>query len=166
MKKIEKHKNRNEWVSKNDSFDEKLDTKHAKDLGLDIPEDYFSRSKNSILEKIQIEKKSKGTPIFDNKIVWLAAAGIALIMALSIFKPYTSGTDTLSPIVADPAEQAETFGLDTQQFLEQDILIASLFVDESRLDSYVEQYIVEESIIDEYIDIYFFDDMMNDTLLF
>jgi hypothetical protein len=106
-------------------------------------------------------------PKFYNKIVWLAAAGIALIMALSIFKPYTpSGSDTFPPIVSDPAEQAEIFGLDTQTYPENDILIASLFVDESKLDSYVDQYIVEESIIDEYIDVYFFDDIMNDTLLF
>ncbi len=159
MKKIENHTNKDEWFSRNDSFQKKLDKIHAKDLGLDVPQDYFSTSKNDILETIHAEKKSKGIQKIYNKFIWLAAAGIALIMALSIFKPY-------APSGSDLQEETEIVSISAEQLIEEDMLIASLFVDESQLDSYVDQYIVEESIIDEYIEVYFFDDILNDTLLF
>jgi len=80
-------------------------------------------------------------------------------MALSIFKPY-------APSGSDLQEETEIVSISAEQLIIEDMLIASLFVDESQLDSYVDQYIVEESIIDEYIEVYFFDDILNDTLLF
>ncbi|MGB5244730.1 MAG: hypothetical protein WBN28_10960 [Lutimonas sp.] len=159
MKKIEDHTDKEKWVSRNESFEEKLDKIHAKDLGLDVPEDYFSTSKNDILEKLKSEKETKGMPKIYHKFIWLAAAGIALVMALSVFKPY-------APSGFDPVEQTEIVSTDADQLMEEDMLVASLFVDESQIDSYVDQYIVEESIIDEFIEVYFFEDIMNDTLLF
>ncbi len=52
-------------------------------------------------------------------------------------------------------------------FMEQDdILIASLFMDETEIDQYADDQFIEEIIIDEYIDNYFFEDGLENGIIF
>lgn len=153
---------------KEDSPKDRLDEIHSKDLGLHIPEDYFDQSKNKILDQIHPEKKSKIVQLFKNRTLWYAAAGIALVVALSVFKPDVLPNFEGNPGgVYDSVEQMENYSaISANPDYEEDWLIASLFVDESQVDAYVDHYIIEESIIDEIIDVYFFDELQNDASLF
>jgi len=164
-------KNQKKWdeqMKDKDSFEKKLDIMHTDELGLGMPEDYFSKSKNDILEKINSEKKSKVIPIYKNKVVWFAAAGIAFILALTVFKPdVLPDIGEIPSIVSDSVDQIKNFDLATiNEFVEEDVLIASLFVDESQIDTYIDNYIIEETFIDEYIDNYIMDDLLDAELIF
>jgi len=74
----------NELMQNKDSVERELDKLHADDLGLDLPEDYFAKSKNDILEKVAIDKSTKTIASYKSKTFWFAAAGIAVIISLSV----------------------------------------------------------------------------------
>lgn len=168
MKQMENLKNLNELMKNKDSFEKKLDKMHSDDLGLSLPKDYFAKSKNEILDRINSEKSSNIISLYKSKIFWFAAAGIALIIALSVFKPnFLPSTDPMPSIVSDTLEQIQNFNLANDgAIIEDDILVTSLFVAENQIDNYVDNYIVEESLIDEYIDSYLLDEMIDDTSVF
>jgi len=168
MKHMEDGKNWNELMKENDSFEKKMDKMHTEELGLGMPEDYFVKSKIDVLDKVFYEKKSKVIPLFRNKAMWFAAAGIALIVALSIFKPVTLSTvNEIPSVITDTVDQIRNFDLNNAKFfIEDDILVASLFVDDSEIDDYIDNYIIEEIIIDEYIDHFLLDDLTGDSMSF
>ena len=47
---MEDHKRWNELMKNNDSAEKKMDKMHTEELGLGMPEDYFEKSKNDILD--------------------------------------------------------------------------------------------------------------------
>jgi hypothetical protein len=151
-----------------DSIEKELDKIHSDDLGLDLPKDYFAKSKNEILEKVDFETHSKTIALYKSKIFWFAAAGIAVIVALSVFKPnFLPEPNSTPSIVSDTVEQIQNYGIgNTDQQMESDFLVASLFVDENHIDRFIDNHIIEESLIDEYIDTYLLDEMVNDPLVF
>ncbi len=61
---------------------------HSEELGLNIPKDYFSKSKIEILEKVANQKKSKFTIFSRERILWSVAASIAIILSWYIVRPY------------------------------------------------------------------------------
>jgi len=152
----------------NKSFKKKMDKMHTEELGLGMPEDYFEKSKIDILDKVFHEKKSKVIPLFRNKVMWFAAAGIALIVALSVFKPVSMSTINKIPsVITDTVGQIRNLDLNNGGFfVEDDILVASLFVDDSEIDDFVDNYIIEEIVIDEYIDHFLLDDLTGETMIF
>ena len=168
MKHTEENKRWNELLKDNDSFEKKTDKIHAEELGMDIPEDYFAKSKIDILDKVFKEKKSKVIPLFRNKVMWFAAAGIALILALSVFNPSTISTvNEIPSVFTDTVDQIRNLDLNNGRFFsEDDMLVASLFVDDADIDNYVDNYIIEEIIIDEYIDHFLLDDLTGETMFF
>lgn len=131
--------------------DEKLQKVHVEELGLGMPEDYFSKSKSEILAKVGYEDKSKVVPLYRNKIVWAAAAAIALLVVLTVFRtnriPQIDGIPT---IVSDTIEQLNK-GLANEDAVkeENDILISSLFVEDSEIDEFVDNYMLKKAIFDE-----------------
>lgn len=165
---MEDYKTWNELMKDNDSFEKKLDEIHADELGLGMPEDYFSKSKIDILDKVHPEKKSNVFPLYRNKVMWFAAAGIALIVTLSVFNTSTiSNINKIPEVIADTVGQIKNLDLTNGGFyVEDDILVASLFVDESEIDSYIDNYIIEETIIDEYIDNFLLDDLTGETMIY
>ena len=145
----------------------KMDKIHTEELGLGMPEDYFEKSKIDILDKVYHEKKSKVIPLFRNKVMWFAAAGIALIVAMSVFKPSTPSTvNEIHSVIADTVVQMRNLDLiNSEFFVEDDMLVASLFVDDADIDSYIDNYIIEETVIDEYIDEFLLDDLTGETMI-
>ena len=133
------------------ALEEKLQKTHIEDLGLGMPEDYFSKSKSEILAKVGIEDKSRVLPLYRNKIFWAAAAAIAVLIVLTVFKTSTGPQiDGIPAIVSDTIEQLNN-GLVDDDFKqgENDILISSLFVEDSELDEFVDNYMLEEALFDE-----------------
>ena len=147
-KKINMEKNADDQKA----LDKKMQSVHTKDLGLDIPQDYFSKSKIEILEKVGNENKGKLVSLYSNKIFWAAAAGIALLIAISIYRTsLVPQIDAIPTIVSDTIERLNTEGLvnEDAELGERDILITSLFVEETEIDEYVNNYMLEEAISDE-----------------
>jgi len=164
---MEDHKRWDELMKNNDSAEKKMDKMHTEELGLGMPEDYFEKSKNDILDIVFHEKKSKVIPLFRNKVMWFAAAGIALIVALTVFKPAgMSNINEIPTVIADTVGQMRNLDLiNSEFFIEDDMLVASLFIDDSEIDDYIDNYIIEETVIDEYIDAFLLDDLTGETMI-
>ncbi|WP_457617785.1 hypothetical protein [Lutibacter sp.] len=142
MKNLNKHMN------------SKLKEKHSKELGLKVPDNYFSASKTSILDKVSEEKQVKVKHIIFKResVVWLAAASIALIFTLTVFKTNVFSTiNKAQSIVSDTIEQIENEVKLTDGFSikNNDILIASLFVEDNEIDEFVNNYVMEELVYGE-----------------
>ena len=145
MEPLNKHKNTDQKA-----LEEKLQKMHNEDLGLGMPEDYFSKSKSEILAKVGIEDKSRVLPLYRNKIFWAAAAAIAVLVVLTVFRTNTvPPIDKIPAIVSDTIEQLNK-GLADEDFYqsENDILISSLFVEDSELDEFVDNYMLGEALFD------------------
>ena len=147
--------------SKKNNID--LDITHKNDLGLGVPENYFSTSKNELLAKIASEKKTKIVPLYQNKIIWFVAAGIALLMALTVFKPNVFPSIDKNPsIVSDTVNKFQNLDLVYNLFLtdKQDITVSSLFMDDTEINNYIANNIIEEILIDEEIDYFMLEAML------
>lgn len=138
---------------------------HKEDLGFDLPEGYFSKSKNEILSKVTAKKEPKVVAIRQNKMVWFAAAGIALIFALTIYKQQLVPSMKVIPaIVQDSLISNENIDLAKSYFFEDDILLASLFVNDDKVGSFVNNAFIEDVVEDEYLDDFIVDQLMEDDL--
>ncbi len=147
------------------SKEKNIDKVHKEDLGFDIPEDYFLKSKNEILSKVSTSKKSKTISIFKHRFVWLAAAGIALFVALTVFKQQTIPSMKNTPkIVLDTLNASENVDLALNYFFEDNVLIASLFVSDANVENYVTNAFLEEVAADEYLDDFIVNELMEEDL--
>lgn len=112
-----------------------LEKQHKKDLGLDLPKDYFSKSKASILDKIKAEElqeapqeTAKVIPLYRRKIVvWSMSAVAVVLLAITVFNPFASTTEIDS----------------------NDVLIASLLTDESDVDNFVDDFVNDELLTED-----------------
>jgi len=147
------------------SKEKNIDKMHKEDLGFEIPEDYFSKSKTEILSKVTAKKEPKVISFYKNKVVWFAAAGIALIFALTVFKQQLIPTMKVIPaIVQDSLNSNENMDLAFNYFFEDDILLASLFVSDDKVATFVNNAFIKEVVEDEYLDNYIVDQLIEDDL--
>lgn len=132
------------------SFDSKMHEMHSEELGFQVPEDYFSKSKMEILTKVSNQKEQRFNIFSQKRIVWSAAATIAIIVALTVFKPNAlPAIDKIPAIVSDTIDQLKTNGLAQGEPEENDILITSLFVADNEIDEFVDNYVLEELVYEE-----------------
>lgn len=132
------------------SFDRKMHEIHSEELGLSIPKDYFSKSKIDILEKGSNKKRKKLNIFSRERIVWSVAATIAIIFALTVFKPnLLPSIDKTPSIVSDSIDHLKNYGLAQGEPAETDILITSLFVSDNEIDEFVDNYVIEELVYEE-----------------
>ena len=109
------------------TFDVSTEKRHKTDLGLSVPEDYFSKSKQSILDKTVGKKKGKVVSLYKNMYAWSAIAVIALLFTLAVINPFSSEINEV----------------------ENDILIASLVTDDAEVDQLLDEYVNDELLTDE-----------------
>lgn len=102
--------------------------KHKEDLGLDIPLEYFSKTKKEIL-LATINKKQKVFSIQENFYYWSAAV-IALVVTLSVFNPFKER--------------------EVKNNVYNDLLISTLSVSDSEIDGIVEEFI-DDNLLTENI---------------
>lgn len=132
------------------SFDRKMKEMHSSALGLKTPENYFSASKMEILEKVSNQKEKRFYLFSRKRIIWAAAASIAIIFAVSVFKPNVLPSfNNVPAIVSDTVELFQNNNLAQGEFKEDDILITSLFVPDNEIDEFVNNYVLEELVYDE-----------------
>lgn len=144
--------------TKKDNTDQKMLDKamrkrHSKKLGLNIPENYFSKSKQEILSKV-LDKNKKEKPVFTLKksLVWYAAASILLLITITLIKPNSNlQIDEIHTVVSDTIKHLENEKLakETITPVENDILITSLFIEENKIDDFIDNYVLDEALIDE-----------------
>lgn len=109
------------------TFDVNTEKRHKTDLGLNIPDGYFSKSKESILTKTVFKEEKKVIPLYKNIYAWSAAAVIALLFTLAVVNPFSSEGNEI----------------------DNDILIASLVIDDEDLDQLLNEYVNDELLTDE-----------------
>ena len=132
------------------TFDGKMHEMHSEELGLQVPEDYFSKSKMEILEKVSNQKGESFNIFSQKRIVWSAAATIVIIVALTVFKPNAlPSIDNVPVIVSDTIDHLQNNNLAQGKLKEDDILISSLFVPDSEIDEFVDDYVLEELVYEE-----------------
>lgn len=125
---------------------------HNNELGFTVPENYFAKSKQNILNKINEEKKE--TPVFTLKrsYIWYAAASIVLLVAITLIKPNRAlQIEDIKTIVLDSIKQLNDKKNveEVNLYAENDILITSLFVEENNIDEFIDNYVLDEALIDE-----------------
>ncbi len=118
--------------TKNNTFNQRITLdmnahkRHKKDLGLDIPKDYFASSRKAILEET-IHKKRGKVITFDKKIyAWLSVAVVALLFTLTLY---------------NPSKNIEN--------INEDVLIASLFTEENNIDNFVDDFVNDELLTED-----------------
>jgi len=132
------------------SFDRKMKEMHSSALGLKTPENYFFQSKINILEKVSNQKEKRFYLFSRKRIIWAAAASIAIIFAVSVFKPNVLPSfNNVPAIVSDTIELFQNNNLAQGEFKEDDILITSLFVPDNEIDEFVDNYVLEELVYEE-----------------
>jgi len=123
---------------------------HSEELGFQVPEDYFSKSKFEILEKVTNQKEQRFNIFSRKRIVWSVAATIAIILALTVFKPNAlPAIDEIPAIVSDTIDNLKNDGLAQDELEENDILITSLFISDNEIDEFVDDYVFEELVYEE-----------------
>jgi hypothetical protein len=133
-------------------LDQEMHKKHTDELGLNVPEDYFYQSKKEILEKIPASKNGKLVLLTRNKAIWLAAASLAFVLVLNLFKTNVkSDFDKIPAVVLDTIEKLKDNNLVNEFFEteEKDILISSLFIEDAELDEFIADYVIEGALDEE-----------------
>ncbi len=107
-----------------------LTLNHKSVLGLDIPEDYFQNSKNTILKEVSAMEDSKRIFRLKPLIAYSVAASIILLFGLSLWFQFSYNK---------PDPQMSSFNVP-----DSEILIHSLFTNDTSIDQFMDTYIVEE----------------------
>lgn len=153
---------------------QKLKTIHSEELGLNVPENYFSKSKSKILSEVITKKESKIISIYRKKSTWLAVASIALVFGLTVIKPFSVLNFNDSPIVVVDsvdntsiekvvvADSPSVYQKNNQtdlvsnkylenstkteylESVENDILVKTLFMDEKEINESIDNYMLED----------------------
>lgn len=130
-------------------FNEKMKATHGKELGLQVPKDYFSNSKNDILNQVS---NSKVKVLYSRRNFLLPiAAAVALIVTLTVFKPSVfSSFKNVPAIVSDTINKIKTNNLadENNLFTVEDVSVAALFVEDDQIDEFVNDYVIEDVIKD------------------
>lgn len=137
---------------------------HKEYLGMDVPEGYFTSSKQSILDLVKEESPAKEVPVFYLRRSFQVAASIALLIAITIGFQF-SNSETLeiasddllieSLFVADESMNDFVEGILVSEVVEEagkekemeDVLMNSLFVEDSLIDNYTKETLLDNIIL-------------------
>ena len=127
----------------NKSHKDNLTNLHKDKLGMEIPEDFFANSKKEILNSVFETEKPK------QKLVWLRPVvaypiAASLVIALAITFWINKNDSQIDTKVVDTED---IILLDLVGF-EDDILVSSLFVEDTEMDEFLNNYIVDEILIE------------------
>lgn len=125
-----------------DNIDKKeLAQKHKEYLGMGVPDNYFSISKNNILKSLPMEKEQKRT-VFGLRpmIAYPIAASIVLLIGFTIW------------LQNDPTtieqQNANVEQINSMDVYSDDFLVSSLLVEDADMDEFIDEIIFNEIIVD------------------
>lgn len=102
---------------------------HKEYLGMEVPENYFRNSKDTILNLVSKEKKE--TPVFYLRRSFQVAASITLLISIAVWSLFINSPKNDMPEVAS-----------------DDILIESLFVQDVDMNEFIREVVVEEIMVE------------------
>ena len=114
---------------------------HKEKLGMDIPEGFFAKSKEDILNLTETKNKPK--------VIWLRPfiaypVAAVLIIALAITFWMKNDSQSFKDTVVDTEEIESSIS----EFYEDDYLLSSLLVKDSEMEEFLDDYIIDEIIIE------------------
>lgn len=116
---------------------------HKEKLGMDIPDDFFAKSKKDILNKVIREEQPKQHIFWLRPIIaYPIAASIVLAIALTF---WMQNKDTGNKEQITNTETIKTINPD---ILDGDFLTSSLLISDSEMDSYLDSYLVTNVVIE------------------
>ncbi|PQJ78621.1 hypothetical protein [Polaribacter porphyrae] len=140
MKKSTENNNKKSFLK--EGFKSDISKHHKDYLGTGIPEDYFAKSKISILDKIKEEarveeEQPKKQLVFYMRpqFKYIAAASLVFILSLTV---WLQNFDT--------KEDFNNLKIESLAF-EDDILIESLLVDDNDLDAFTDTTLFNEIVV-------------------
>ncbi len=127
--------------------------KHNTELGLKTPKNYFSASKNSILEQVSTKDSNKSTIFNKNRNLWLIAASISILISILFFKTkLNTKINQNQTVIVDTIQKLKKEKIINNIVTKPDnILIASLFIDDNKVDDYIDNSLINEIIKTETI---------------
>ncbi|NCP90640.1 MAG: hypothetical protein GW827_10430 [Flavobacteriales bacterium] len=130
MKKLKLHK-------------EDLSRLHKDKLGMDIPEDFFAKSKENILNKVIEPETPKQTVFWLRPIIaYPIAASIILAIAITFWMKNNPSE------IKNQMSNTEAIKLISPDLLESDFLLASLMVSDSEMNDYLDRYLIKNVVIE------------------
>lgn len=116
---------------------------HKKFLGTDVPENYFAKSKLSILDKIKqeeveeevVEKKTTKVFYLRSQFKYAVAASLVFILSLTFWLQKNQSTNDLD------TTNIELYAL------QDDVLLESLLVDDGDIDAFTEEIVIDEIVV-------------------
>jgi hypothetical protein len=114
---------------------------HKEYLGMDVPDNYFSKSKETILKSLPIEKEQKRT-VFRLKPFIVYPLAASFLILLGIFVWLQNDTTGIDPKITN-TETIQSLDVDSDYFL-----VTSLLVEDDNLDAFLDDFIVNEIIVE------------------
>ena len=116
---------------------------HKEKLGMDIPDNFFAKSKKNILNKIIQEEQPRQTIFWLRPIIaYPIAASIVLAITLTL---WMQNKDTVNTEQITNTKTIKTINLD---ILNDDFLTSSLLISDSEMNTYLNSYLVTNVIIE------------------
>lgn len=142
-----------------------IDNLHKDELGFGLPDNYFEKSKSKILSKISENKEVQIIPLYKRKTTWLVAAGIALLISVSVYKQQISNSVKNVPEIAlENTIQTKHLELAADYIAEENMLLASILVSDKNVDTYLNNAFINSVLEDEHLDNFIVDELMDEEL--
>lgn len=145
---MEKHKTNNRngiepngnRFLKQDSQKQNMAQEHKDYLGMDVPDDYFNKSKDNILKTLPMKQETRTVFGLRPNFAYPMAAAILILLGVFVWLKQDSTTQIETQIV----NMSE---VDFSNFQTDDLLITSLMVEENEVDELLDAYILNEFVV-------------------
>lgn len=161
MKKINKNKmneNSQNTFLKDNPNEFGVSESHRSYLGLKTPTDYFADSKNKILSSLSnIETKDHNKFKINRKTFWAVAASVTILLTVTLTFLYDNASIQNINILTENGISYENN--------DDNLLISSLFMEDSEMDQFIDDYFIEEVISETGVERYSDDVIINSLLV-
>lgn len=130
-------------MENSNQYNKNISRLHKEKLGMEIPENFFAKSKENILNKVIIPEKTKQTIFWLRPMIaYPMAVSIILAIALTFWMQNNDNQNT------EQITNTEEVKLLNSDFNDDDFLISSLMVADSEMDTYLDSYIINKVMIE------------------
>ncbi|MBT8313889.1 MAG: hypothetical protein KJP26_05460 [Maribacter sp.] len=126
---------------KDDIHKKELAQEHKEYLGMDVPDNYFSDSKDRILSSLPSENVQKHT-VFGLKPYIAYPLAASFLILVGIFVWLRNDTKAIDPTITN-TETIQSLAVDSDDFL-----VTSLLVEDDNLDAFLDDFIVNEILVE------------------
>ncbi len=125
---------------KDDVHKKSLAQEHKEYLGMDVPDNYFSISKDTILKSIPVDNQ-RTSRVFRLKPFIAYPLAASFLILVGVFVWLQNDTTAVDPKITN-TEIIGTLDVDSDDFL-----VTSLLVEDDNLDAFIDDFIVHEILV-------------------